>query len=485
MNNDINYLDEFFSKIKDLKIDMDDKTLHDKLMNLSSNAACNDYHINYKYYNKFNLSVISSDDVSDTLKHSDDLTDKIVNNCNLIILNTFNMKPIVSLYNKPHTTVDDLEIVNQINKWSNVEVTKYCLNAKHIALFYHCNEWYISSGTNIVKLLDVYDIFNKYKNFTDDELCDASLKSNILFYLSYYYLFQYGLINDNIVNPDIDQNYVYHFLLKHNSLRKYSTYSVVHDTGLTLLWICDTSTKLSNNNDNYISTIVPAEKKVYFSCIDELLTSLDVLNHEYIVSKNIQYGGYFVNVLSNNGTKYTNYVLFTDIYKHILATVPTGDNNYKNFLELYQHDKLGNVVSYLHKYPADVINRINSTVKTLSREILNIYHLTRNKKNSELYLILTKNYTNVLFDLHEIYIQQRYGEFIIQDDCPLKEKKSVSINIVYNYLKSLDSYKLIELFKERSDLVVKLINTEFESIMSVSSIDILVQTELMFGSSKT
>ena len=121
------------------------------------------------------------------------------------------------------------------------------------------------------------------------------------------------------------------------------------------------------------------------------------------------------------------------------------------------------------------------SIKTLSKEILNIYHLTRKKQNSNLYDCLAQSYKKVLYDLHRIYVNQKYEGFIIKSEEMLTEKKSISVDIVYNYLKSMTCEDLLQIFIDRSQLIEKLneINYEYEEILYVDNIDIITQIELM------
>ena len=152
-----------------------------------------------------------------------------------------------------------------------------------------------------------------------------------------------------------------------------------------------------------------------------------------------------------------------------------------NYLQLYQNNKLGDVLLYLHKYPADVIRRINMSIKILSKELLNIYHLTRKKQNSDLYEILPQSYKKSLYDLHKIYVDQKFGEFSTKFHELLIEKKSISVDIVYNYVKDLLTTNLLQIFSDREILINQLnkINHDLTGIINVDNIDILTQIKLM------
>jgi len=116
----------------------------------------------------------------------------------------------------------------------------------------------------------------------------------------------------------------------------------------------------------------------------------------------------------------------------------------------------------------------------MSREILDIYHMTRNKKNSEIYNFLSQSYRQILYQLHSDYIDQKNGttiEFkesikgfmknetdnfildhhnIADNNFFDTDKISISVDNVYTKLKNLDTSLLIDLFKDRDELSKKI-----------------------------
>ena len=72
--------------------------------------------------------------------------------------------------------------------------------------------------------------------------------------------------------------------------------------------------------------------------------------------------------------------LQTEMYQKISKIKPNNSNIYQCYLELYQKDKLQFYLPFVTKYYYDIIKRINNSMRTLSKEILNIYHVTRKKK---------------------------------------------------------------------------------------------------------
>ena len=393
--------------------------------------------------------------------------------------------PIISFFNKPPCGTYILNYLKNCNNWTNVEITKYHAYAKHICLFFDNSKIHIAH-TNVIEILD-------------DKKCISNYDTTIKVFLNH--------LADKKIIKIVDDKFVcfneneimfsktYHFLLKHSSLKNICDYDgLQNNLKVSLLWINNNESNFiytddTNNDKNttdcmgLIVNKIQFEKRNYFSCLDELLTSLDLLNDDNISSKNIQYAGYYLKIFNEKKTNLLPFRLNTEIYNYVKKLLPRNPNQHINFLELYQSDKLTDVLPYLHKYPTSVIKRINKSIRILAKEILNIYHLTRKKQNSELYECLPSIYKSILFNLHKIYVDQKYGDYIIKlNDDDLKEKKSISIDIVYGFLKNMKNYELIDLFESRSNLIKNLdqIKFDYSDVLCIDNIYIITQIELMF-----
>jgi len=363
--------------------------------------------------------------------------------CNdLILCHNFildqQLKPLICLYSE-FDNQDPIDLIKEHN-WDQIEITPFSLDSKHVCLFYHNNVWYTC-----------YE--NKLDIVANDKLfCEIS-KLNL---------------------EELDKELNYHFSLKHHSFRKIGSSNVNSD--IVLSWVCK-GLKLV---DNVVIKNISYEKKYYCSCLDELLVSLDMLNNENIVQKRLSYGGYNVRIRVND--YYICCILHTDIYNYILRIMPTHKNQYVNYLELYQNDQLNNILCFIHKYPNDVIKRINTSIKILAKEILNIYHLTRKKQNSVLYDCLEHSHKKILFDLHKIYVDQKYFDMQFNtSDFDNREKRSVTVDIVYDYIKKLKTSELLQIFNDRQNLIDKLdhIKYDYTNILSINNINIITQIKLM------
>ena len=96
-------------------------------------------------------------------------------------------------------------------------------------------------------------------------------------------------------------------------------------------------------------------------------------------------------------------------------------------------------------------------MKTLSKEYLNIYHLTRKKSNPLLYDKMNNDNKKILYELHTIFINTRKNEYMTTEY--FVDKKSLNVDIVYKYLKKLNTDQIIQIFLERDDLIIATKNT--------------------------
>jgi hypothetical protein len=419
------YLSKLFYRIKNLNITTYEIIYNELLQLEKKNFSIIDYY----EYSMFIL-----------------LDNNIYSNYTFAVFNVKTLNPILSFYNN---ILLDEDAITELSKYSwnasTIEITKYSLESKHFCLFNHNNIWYIAYKPNII--VELYSDDNVAK------ICATLCKNKI---------------------DTLNSNYIYHLLIKHNNFRKIGHSDDKYNPCITLLWTCDKNLNIIENVESF-----NYEKRYYFSCMDELIISLESLGNDDIINKFLSCGGYHVRIKTNN--MYICCFLRTKIYKHILLSLPSHDNKHRNYLELYQNNLLGDILPYLHKYSADVVRRINIAIKILSKEILNIYHLTRKKQNSDLYECLSQTHKKILYDLHKIYVNQKYGEYIIKSHDILKEKKSISVDIVYNYLKHLQNSELLQIFIDRKLLIRHLdtINYNYNNILSVNNIDIITQIELM------
>jgi hypothetical protein len=161
--------------------------------------------------------------------------------------------------------------------------------------------------------------------------------------------------------------------------------------------------------------------------------------------KKLYHAGYIINF---NNKKY---LLANNIYDKINSILPKYNNINKIYLELYKNDNLNKIINYITPYGYDILKRINDSMKTISKEYLNIYHLTRKKANPLLYEKMNQMNKKILYELHTIFINTRKNEYIINDF--FVDKKSLNVDIVYKYLKKLSIDDIQQIYLERDNLI--------------------------------
>ena len=213
-----------------------------------------------------------------------------------------------------------------------------------------------------------------------------------------------------------------------------------------------------------------------FTNLSELMDNVSQLNKHDMGIKTITAEGYILKVYDNN--KHTGLFkllkIQTEIYQKLIQLKPNNINMSQNYLELYQKNLLNEHLPYFTKYTNDIINRIHMSMKNLSKEFLDLYHSTRQKKNSNLYNSLPDIYKKVLYGLHGLFIEFRKLSF--KKD--IKSSKSITIHDVYYYLKKLHPFQLKHIYLERSNMIKN--NLSNYSFINTDCIYTLTLTSLMF-----
>jgi hypothetical protein len=357
------------------------------------------------------------------------------------------------LYNE-----DVIQLINNHN-WKNI-VAYQSYDGINFTAFFTDNLWYI--------------IYNNGLFLLNGESDDSSFKS-----------IQKALTD--IINLDeLDKKNYYDFELlphKKNIVRHYDDcVELIHKISHEKI----TNKQIEFNIENTIK-----QQQQFFSCLDELIVRLDKISFDNVISKKITIEGFILYIYDPNDTSHTHghkvnadissaYVvgkIQSDTYKKIskLKQSLTG-NIYQNYLELYQNGKLVDYLPYFSKYTNEIVHRINMSMKTLSREILNIYHATRKKKNKDLYDILTEQYKKILYSIHGLYINIRKTDFINGHEIDERESKSITVHDVYYYLKSLPPDQLRQLYHDRLDMLE---NPSVHQYLCKDCIFTITQSKLM------
>jgi len=352
------------------------------------------------------------------------------------------------------TELSDLILLNFQNDL--YKKYKFCLFSKNLNIFIIEYVPKIFYKYNIPKneldlLKSNWININIYENIGD---LIYSINYNNIIYIIYKYDKYYNIseinkityINDlyQKANINLEINKLNHLSLIHNKYNKILYYK---------------------NNLNYEEILEYKSNNIYFSCIDELIFDLEKISSINESKKRISINGY---ILEFNKKEY---IINTNIYQKIYDMMPYYSNINKCYIELYKNDNLCFIINYMSQYTSEIINRINNSIKTISKEILNIYHFTRNKQNSELYNILSNNYKTILFDIHKIFMYIRKNE--IKENNEDNEYidlnlSTINVDIIYKYLKKINTDLLINIYLDRNELIkeIKSINIDYNKFTS-------------------
>lgn len=386
-----------------------------------------------------------------------------------VIVSKSNNKIVTYFTKNSSINSDAKNCLNSTKTWDNLVISE-CFDAPIIKIYNDpsTNEWYISSEYNI----DANTIYGKNKSIRDI----------------------FNEINKNIFD-ELDNRFVYQFILLHNKYKNIVQYNnlgndykelVLQNVTLNGLYVetlfdnqpneFDIEKYIEDHIDEVIIKKNLMKPTIYnFSCYNEFINTLDKINYDNVIYKRISTEGFNIYDSINNYT----YRIQTDIFIQLSKIKSTFKNNYQLYLCLYQKDKLNDILPYMSKYSNEIIHRINTSMKTLAREFLNIYHVTRQKNNKNLYDCLTDQYRKVLYGIHGIYIKKRKQDFTQSNrfftndihtktiklfgsnnkqtddnfDDKIMETKSITVHDIYYYIKNLPYDQLKQIYLDRIELL--------------------------------
>lgn len=397
------------------------------------------------------LILVYSDDSENAI--TDDFCKQLDFHTRCVILEKKTLKPILSQYNK---FIYNDDALLKINNWDNVVVQK-CYEGTLISVFFH-KKWYISTR----RCLDSKNsLWKKSK--------------------SYYEMFE-DCIEGKFELDDLNKDYVYTFVLVHNQNLNIINYSSFMGESYKNIYHTMTTRKDNFLEVDYtINNNVNKPEEFHFEDVNSMLVNLHNESYSEQESRRIQTEGYIIKQYhgEKNKSYFTLLKIQTQLYQQLFKLKPNNSNLNQCYLELYQKDLLQEYLPYVTNYHFDIIKRINNSMRTLSKEILTIYHCTRKKKNPKLYEHLRDNYKKVIYELHGFYIENRKREFNIDSNSNNVQQKfkAITIHNVYHHIKSLDSKSLIFLYYERLLMMNDYI---FEKYLMTDCIYTKTQTLLMF-----
>lgn len=407
------------------------------------------------------ISCLSHDEDNDlvlfnkNLINRNDMHDLIYNTPSFIFDKSFCPPKVLAYFDTPILINDDAVQYLKNQNYNNIEVTE--LNdGINVIMYYYNNKWNISTESK----LDGSDI--KYKQQT------KTLFEEVFNYESYKHL---------------QKDYVYYLKLVHH--KNNLIISNFHYGSTNKELYIYKMTHINNPIKNVLNESMREEfkkininiiKKETYTNINELIEKIKHISNENKMNKKITIEGYQINIYDTSMTEYyRSYKIQTYIYQDILNIKPINENLHQGYLELYQDDKLKEYLPYFTNYWNEIIHRINTSLKTISNELLNIYHTTR-KKNKDIHDNLPESYKNIIFKIHGIYIDSRKNDFHLGEEINKIDTKSITVHDIYHCIKSLPKSKLRQLYFDR-EILLK--NNNYDEYMIKNCMTTILQTKLM------
>lgn len=408
----------------------------------------NTYYLQLKEDN--DLCMISYNNIPDDSTGRD-----LENSCRSIVIEKNTLKPIVSQGNKIMYNKETLNFLSD-KDWSHVTVQK-CYEGTFLIAFYHGDKWYVSTRRCLNAQDSTWVMGNSYYNMFLDAM------------------------NGVFTFDELNKDYCYHFVLVHSKNKNIVSYTWLGKNYAELLHVMTTEKYTLNEVKYDINDKVRYVEEEKFDSLENLLQELKHQNDLDIKYQRVTTEGYIVRYYANeiHNSPFVNMKLQTEIYETIMRMKPNNSNINQCFLELYQSDKLADFLPFFTRYGGEVVKRIRNSMKNLSKEVLDLYHMTRNKKNDELYSGLTNVYKKCIYEIHGNYIKNRKQDF--QDGVDNKSvevPRSVNVFDVYNYLKALPPKDLRQLYYDR----MSLLENPKMSFLNKNCIYTMTQCAIMFNS---
>ena len=330
----------------------------------------------------------------------------------------------------------------------NVEQKKIitkCYEGTYLSLFYHNDKWYVSTR----RCLNSCD--SKYNE----------TKSHYEMFIDVLKKSGYDSFDDFNLKLDITKSY--YFVLIHHENKHIIDYTPIF--GENYMKLCLIAVRDNNMCEIDVVPSFAVYDPMAFIFIAEKFDSIEQFHEE---NKLIKYDsqpineGIMIQVWSNTMNKYNLVKLQYNNYEFSNA-LGHDTNIFKGFLYLYQNNKLLNYMSDAdtkHNFKKivnplntsesfDTLGIIDSTFKVLASELFELFKKvcviqTGKQNNKELYLLLPKEYKDIIYGLRGLYYNKKALYYNVDD-----KNKYFKITDIYNYLKIVNINIVIKLIKTR------------------------------------
>lgn len=387
------------------------------------------------------------------IPHQTDNLTNFENSARSIILDKNTLNIVVQQYHKILYNQDSLDFLEG-KEWNKFVVQK-CYEGTLIVVFHNNGKWYITTRR-----------------------CLNAIDSTWIKDHSYYDMFV-DAMEGKFSFDDLDKNNCYHFILVHYKNKNIVTYNSLGKEYKELYHILTTEKYTLHEISCKINEQVKYIEEEKFDSLHDLILELDKQNTLDKKYQKITLEGYVLRYYLGepHNSPFITLKLQTEIYNTLIKLKPNNSNIYQCFLELYQKDKLGEFLPYFTRYGNDVIKRIHFSMQNMAKELLDLYHMTRNKGNAELYNKLSVQYKKCLYEIHGMYIKNRKQDFSNGIDTKQPgSTKAINVFDIYHYIKDLPPNELRQLYYDRNNTIDEI---EFKFI-NKNCINTMTQSTLMF-----
>ena len=444
---------KLINKLKHDNTDIDFTSLCEELKQKDENGIPK-YYINIKEND--DLFIVYYDNLPKNIDaNHDQFANEIEKGTRSCIIEKSTLNIVASQFNRIIYNNDAKDFLKTID-WKHVYIEK-CYEGTVLMVYNHNNKWYISTRRCIDASESTWVKNKSYKEMFDEA------------------------IQEKFSLSELNKNYCYYFTLVHHKNKNIINYSNLGYGNLykDIIHIMTTEKYTLNEIDVTINNKVQKPETVEFNSLLELLNKLNEINKDNETKKLITTEGYVLRYYFGDikSSRFIVLKLQTQIYQTLTKIKPNNNNMHQNYLELYQVDKLCDYLPYFTKYNNDIIKRIHLSMRTMAKELLDIYHNTRQKKNPEIYKHLRDQYKKILYGLHGLFIKYRKKEFDEEDENGEKILRSITVHDVYYFLKSIPPSQLRQLFYERIFLINE---PAISNLFNKNCLDITTLSTLMF-----
>jgi hypothetical protein len=386
-----------------------------------------------KMIEKDNLFMLYTNNIASFVEYKDELINKILR----LDYSVFEKETLKQTFyfNKQKSVEKYKDILFDDKK---KYIFRYYPAGIQLTLLFDKENWYICYPYNIIKIGEKYSepfmtVWEKY------------------------------ISNNTLQN--LDKNNCYHFIIT----KKFQLVNGIPAQEDQIVFLFAT-TKYTNNYLDFDFPLIFHDKEYTVQSNEELISIVKRLNVSTITHKKLIYGGFII--YKDN----EQYVSYTSIFNFIRSHLSNFKNVYWNYIDLYQGNLLYKILPYLNEFNKEIIDCIHKSFKIITKEILNIYHMTRKHKNPEIYKHLTKPYKDVLFEIHKVYINNKSTN----DDSSI-DTTSISYIDVHSILKSYPLLELLKIFEDRQKIISGMINDSIKvnSIFDSSDSNVITLSHLL------